>query len=317
MVGPVLTNNFDNIPARQVGFRFEEDRRLVKDVEQALNELKATVDMAGSGYEGGNTSAGISGGTMVDAEPADVIGDFGARRRIVIPSSGLSADYTVVGDQAGDGVGGSTFTVPTTIPGTGTFLAVHVIVKQNGAVRLGITNVPSSPTPAEDAFPTFQAGDVSSKNLGLLVLKQASTGPDTSKFVRQYVNNVGPDMRRTQLVDPDGAFNTVPIGEQGVTSSGFVKVNGVPLTDQRRKIFANIRATPGAVADRAGLVSRGGTSPVVESIVLSDPPGAASGARLYAELVSDDSDGQDINILLSGTAEAELRLVAFDTYMGR
>ncbi len=313
MSGPKTTQvRPGRLRAEQIPFNFEDSPFLVKNVEEALNAVAGFADKAGGGIEGADGFAGpgtpAPTATGVLIGEGNVITDNGIIQEVAIVAPGLNADYTVAADQAGDGVGGA-FVPPVGVPGAaGIFLAVHLIVTASGVARLGITNV--APIP-EDSVPTFLAQDVSSKILAIFVLR--SDGGGGNEFLPQSVDNVGPDLRRTTFLEPTGSLAANPSGEQVVSATGIVPLNGVPGSDVSRPVEMNIQAIPApapVAADSVSFTSAGGTAPVAESViqVITIP-----GARVSGPAITDPT-GRGVHVAnVPAQTDANVRVVSFTT----
>lgn len=313
-------NLFAQNPSDEVDFRFDDDAFSVQTVSEALNELKATLN-GGAAYVDSDVAtngviAGV-GATEARVLEGSVITDNGIRRRVVIPAAGLTADFTVVADQAGNGSGGA-FVAPA-VPGVaGLFLAFHLVIDEQNLARVVFTGVAAIP---EDSVPIFAAGEVGSKILAILVLRDDDAG--AAEFAPAYVDNVGPDMRRLILQSANGEFDNVPVSDRDVAGGAVINaivMHGVPISNKIRGIYANIRVDGTDLNDTAALSNGGDTDgaaarngSAVSTMTVAGVPGATVAARVLSLV-----DGQTITVILGDAvnAAAAIRTIGFETFMG-
>lgn len=304
-----------SIAARNTAFRFAADPRQVANVRDALDNLFNAINFQG-GFEDLDVLAGDYSPGGVDTATIGVgrvLTDNG-QRRLVSVAAPIAVDYTVAGDQAGNGTGTG---VAFAAPADGVFLALHLILRRDGTTRAAFTNVAAIP---EDSVPDFitpgnNTDEIASKLIALLIVRD--DGAAGQELGAQYVSNVGPDVRRTTYADPAGAFAGAVGLPQIVllAATGDNTIAGVPVSNVRRKAILSVEIDPAevtALGDSAALANQGSPIPVVRADIQT---AAEDTPRVTAEVISGIT-GNVFGVLIEAADAVHVRVNSFDTFMG-
>lgn len=319
-MGSANQNLFAIQDSEEVNFQFDDDPNAVGNVDAALNDLAAR-DANLTGMEGLVISAGptLGGGAKrMTVTPGQAISNNPATSIALLALAALATvDIDVPADQAGDGIGGA-FVDPV----AGSYIGVHLIIDQQGVVRVGVTGdgLASAVQPDQESFvATLGPNDRASKLIGVVPV---GFGADLMDSVTE---SRGGELRSTTLIFPTGDLSAAAFtAQQAITSAGDSTPLALetPTGPRRRKVTISYEITdaPGggalAIGNELGVSHGDGDAEfsAVQQIQITENAAGVLLPPIQTVVLYTDTNGRTIQFHGS-TVEVEMnaRIVTYDT----